>query len=168
MIFAATIAVGLLIKTAGPRAAELGVDIQLTQERNPILSFLSLAIHYGLGPAGAIALLTLTCLGLFLLRRSVVPVFACGWVVGIGWLSSELGKRLVARIRPPADAVQALIPEHGMDSFPSGHTAFAVALAWAFGRGPHTPCQDMGGDCRRHFRGGGCLLPALSGCALPQ
>ena len=132
MIFAATIAVGLLIKTAGPRAAELGVDIQLTQERNPILSFLSLAIHYGLGPAGAIALLTLTCLGLFLLRRSVVPVFACGWVVGIGWLSSELGKRLVARIRPPADAVQALIPEHGMDSFPSGHTAFAVALAWAF------------------------------------
>ncbi len=132
MIFAATVAVGLLIRSAGPKPDELGLDIQLSNDRNPVLNFLSLAIHYGLGPVGALSLLVLICLGLFLLRGSVVPVFAFGWVVGIGWLASELGKRLVARIRPPADAVQALISEHGLDSFPSGHTAFAVALAWAF------------------------------------
>jgi undecaprenyl-diphosphatase len=131
IIFAATVAIGLLIKNAGPKATELGVDIELSQERNPVLSFLSLAIHYGLGPTGAVILLAVACLGLFIIRRSVVPVFAFGWVVGIGWLSSELGKHLVARIRPPADVVQALVPEHGLDSFPSGHTAFAVALAWA-------------------------------------
>lgn len=132
MIFAATVVVGVLLKGGGPRVAELGVDIQLSQERNPVVNFLSLAIHYGLGPVGALSLLVLICLGLLLQRRSVVPVYAFGWVVGIGWLAAEVGKRLVGRIRPPADAVQALIHEHGMDSFPSGHTAFAVALAWAF------------------------------------
>ena len=132
MILAATVVGGLLIKNTGPSPAELGVDIELSQERNPVVSLLSLAIHYGLGPAGVVSLLFLICLGLLVLRRSVVPALACGWVVSIGWLSSELGKRLVTRPRPPADAVQALIPEHGMDSFPSGHTAFAVALVWAF------------------------------------
>ena len=130
-ILATTIVVGLFIRDAGPRATELEVDIQLSHERNPVLNFLSLAVHYGLGPVGAVALLILSCLGLFFLRRSVVPALAFGWVVGIGWISSELGKHLVARIRPPADAVQALIHENAMDSFPSGHTAFAVAFTWA-------------------------------------
>lgn len=132
MIFAATVAAGLLIKSAGPRAAELGVDIGLSQDRNPALTFLSLAIHYGLGPAGAVILIAIIGLSLFMIRRSMVPVAAFAWVVAIGWLSSELGKRLVGRLRPPADAVHALITERGLDSFPSGHTAFAVALAWAF------------------------------------
>lgn len=132
IIFAATVAAGLFIKNAGARTAELGVDIGLSHDRNPVLTVISLAIHYGLGPVGAIVLLLLCFLGLWMLRRSIVPALAFGSVVSIGWLSSEAGKHLVARIRPPADAVQALIPEHGMDSFPSGHTAFAVALVWAF------------------------------------
>lgn len=132
IIFSATVAAGLIIKSAGPRASELGVDIGLSQDRNPVPTFLSLAINYGLGPAGAVILIAIICLGLFMTRRSMVPVVAFAWVVAIGWLSSELGKHLVGRLRPPADAVHALISERGVDSFPSGHTAFAVALALAF------------------------------------
>lgn len=132
IVFAATVALGLLIKSGGARIAELGVDTGLSHDRNPALTTISLAVHYGLGPVGAIALLLLCCLGLLLLRRSIVPVLAFASVVSIGWLSSEVGKHLVARMRPPAEAVQALIAEHGTDSFPSGHTAFAVALVWAF------------------------------------
>ena len=131
-IFAATVLLGLLINNAGSRAAELGVDIGLSHDRTPALTTISLAIHYGLGPVGAITLLVLCCLGLLMMRRSIVPAFAFGSVVSIGWLASEVGKRLVARMRPPADTVQALVQERGLDSFPSGHTAFAVALVWAF------------------------------------
>ena len=132
IIFSATVLLGLLIKNAGPRAAELGVDISLSHDRNPALTTISLAIHYGMGPVGAIALLLLCCLGLLMMRRSIVPAFAFGSVVSVGWLASEVGKRLVARIRPPSGTVQALVQERGLDSFPSGHTAFAVALVWAF------------------------------------
>lgn len=132
IIFAATVLAGLMIKNAGSRAAELNVDVGLSHDRNPVLTVMSLAIHYGLGPVGAIVLLLVCCLGLWMSRRSIVPALMFGSVVSIGWLSSEAGKHLVARMRPPADTVQALVQERGMDSFPSGHTAFAVALVWAF------------------------------------
>ncbi|POH72502.1 phosphoesterase PA-phosphatase [Arthrobacter glacialis] len=130
--FAITAAAGLAIKGSGPKIAELGVDTAMAHDRNPALTALSLAIHYGLGPAGAVIIVLLSCLILTVARRNLASTLTFASVVSIGWLSSELGKRIVERIRPPADTVQALIPEHGMDSFPSGHTAFAVALVWAF------------------------------------
>ncbi len=131
-IFAATDAAGLLIKNSGPKTAELGVDLALARDRNPALSALALAVHFGLGPVGAVIITVLACLALILARRGYAGSLAFGAVVGIGWLASAACKRFVGRPRPPADAVQALVPQHGMDSFPSGHTAFAVALVWAF------------------------------------
>lgn len=49
----------------------------------------------------------------------------------IGWLSVEMGKVLVHRMRPPAATVHALVVETKPDSYPSGHTAFAAALVFA-------------------------------------
>ncbi|MCU6481810.1 phosphatase PAP2 family protein [Arthrobacter sp. A2-55] len=130
LVFAATVAIGLAIKASGPKPAELGVDIALAQDRNPVLSALSLAIHYGLGPLGAVIILVLACL--ILVRRSVNGALAFGSVVGVGWLASAIAKYLVARMRPPSDTVHALVHEQGLTSYPSGHTAFALALACAF------------------------------------
>ncbi len=130
-VFAAAVAVGLIVKSAGTMTPELGVDVALSQDRNPVLTGVSLAINIGLGPAGAVIILSLVCLFLLVIRRNLMLALAFGSVVSVGWLSSEVGKRLVERIRPPDGAVHALIAEHGTDSFPSGHTAFAVALVWA-------------------------------------
>ena len=130
IVFAATIAAGVAIKSSGPKPAELGVDIALAQDRNPALSALSLAIHFGLGPLGAVVILVLACL--FLIRRSLRGATAFASVVGVGWLASVVGKNVVSRIRPPSDAVHAMVSEHGLNSFPSGHTAFALSLACAF------------------------------------
>ncbi len=80
---------------------------------------------------GAVIILLVVCLLLLVIRRNLMRALAFGSVVSVGWLSSEVGKRLVERIRPPDGAMHALISEHGTDSFPSGHTAFAVALVWA-------------------------------------
>ncbi|MFQ4149546.1 phosphatase PAP2 family protein [Arthrobacter sp. LAPM80] len=132
IVWAVTVAAGMAIKDSGPKIAELEVDTALAQDRNPALTALSLAVHYGLGPAGAVIILLLSCLFLTVARRNLAGALTFATVVSIGWLASEVGKRIVGRLRPPSDAVQALIPEHGMDSFPSGHTAFAVALAVAF------------------------------------
>ncbi len=130
-VFAAAVAVGLMAKGAGATAPELGVDVALSQDRNPVLTGVSLAINVCLGPAGAVIILLVVCLFLLVIRRNLMRALAFGSVVSVGWLSSEVGKRLVERIRPPDGAVHALISEHGTDSFPSGHTAFAVALVWA-------------------------------------
>ena len=68
----------------------------------------------------------------FLVRKSFVRavmfvLFACS-----GWVASEVFKLIVARHRPnPALLFDPLAPETGSNSFPSGHTAFAVALAFA-------------------------------------
>ncbi|MET3720329.1 MULTISPECIES: phosphatase PAP2 family protein [unclassified Arthrobacter] len=130
-LFATTAAAGMAAKSFGPLAPELGLDISLSHGRNSALIAVSEAIHYGLGPAGALALVITICGYLLWSRRRPVQALAFGSVVAVGWLASTAGKILVSRSRPPAEATGALIAETGNNSFPSGHTAFAVALALA-------------------------------------
>lgn len=50
-----------------------------------------------------------------------------------GWLSSQFLKAILERPRPtPALLLDPLAPETGSNSFPSGHVALAIGLAWAF------------------------------------
>jgi undecaprenyl-diphosphatase len=97
--------------------------------RNPTLTGIFLTLHQLFSPLGNIIILALACLILMIRRRPLIAM-AFGSLVSVGWLSSELGKLAILRLRPPAGATQALIAEVGKDSFPSGHTAFATALAW--------------------------------------
>lgn len=132
VIYAAAIAAGLTAKSFGPFTPELGLDIALSHGRNAALVGLSELINYGISPPGAIILLLMVCSWLLWGKGRPVQAMAFGSVVAVGWLSSTVGKILVSRSRPPAEAVTALVPEARLDSFPSGHTAFATALALAF------------------------------------
>jgi undecaprenyl-diphosphatase len=131
LIYGAALAGGLAAKSVGPLAPELGLDVALSHGRIGALIGLSQVINYGIGPAGAVALLLGICSWLLWGRGRPVQALAFGSVVAVGWLSSTVGKILVSRSRPPADAVSALVPETHLDSFPSGHTAFAMALVLA-------------------------------------
>lgn len=130
-IFATTAAAGMVAKSFGPRSPELGLDMALSHGRNSALTGLSEAIHYGLGPVGAVTLVLVICLYLLGVRRNPVQAVAFGSVVAAGWLASSAVKALVGRSRPPGDVTASLVAETGHNSFPSGHTAFAVSLVLA-------------------------------------
>lgn len=131
VVYFGALAAGLIAKSYGLMAPELGVDVALSRGRNGALIGLSQAVNYSIGPAGAVLILLITCTFLLMIRRDPLKALAFGSVAGIGWISSEVAKLVVGRLRPPVDAVHSLAPETGSNSFPSGHTAFAVALVWA-------------------------------------
>lgn len=128
-LFALTLGLGHLAKTYGSPGPDLTMDQLLIPGRNPVLTGLFLTIDAVFSPLGNIIILALACLLLVVLKKPLTAI-AFGSLVSVGWLSSELGKIAILRLRPPADATQALIAEAGHDSFPSGHTAFAAALVW--------------------------------------
>lgn len=128
-LFTLTLALGYLGKTYGSPGPDLAMDQLLISGRNPILTALFLGLHSLFSPLGNVIILALACMLLVTVKKPLKAI-AFGSLVSIGWLSSEVGKIAILRLRPPADATQALIAEAGHDSFPSGHTAFATALAW--------------------------------------
>lgn len=128
-LFTLTLALGYLGKTYGSPGPDLAMDQLLISGRNPTLTALFLGLHSLFSPLGNILILALACLLLVALKEPL-KALAFGSLVSTGWLSSEVGKIAIFRLRPPSDATQALIAETGHDSFPSGHTAFAAALAW--------------------------------------
>jgi undecaprenyl-diphosphatase len=131
LIYGAALAGGLAAKSFGPFTPELSLDIALSRGRNAALVGLSQVINYGIGPAGAVAMVLAICAWLVWRKGRPLQALAFGSLVTVGWLGSTVGKILVSRARPPADAVSALVPETHLDSFPSGHTAFATALVLA-------------------------------------
>ncbi|WP_238703519.1 MULTISPECIES: phosphatase PAP2 family protein [unclassified Arthrobacter] len=132
VIYAAAVAGGLTAKSFGPFTPELGLDIALSHGRSAALVGISELINFGISPPGAIILSLLLCSWLWWGKGRPLQAAAFGSVVAVGWLSSTAGKILVSRSRPPGEAVTALVPETRLDSFPSGHTAFAMAMALAF------------------------------------
>jgi undecaprenyl-diphosphatase len=134
MIFAVLIvAAGLTLRSVPAlTAADLSVDAELSHDHAPALTGIALVINVVFSPVGGVLMIAALCLFLLFVRRSPVNAVATGLVAAGAWVSSELFKLLVARHRPDSAALfDPLTPEPGTDSFPSGHTALAVALAIA-------------------------------------
>ncbi|WP_082717007.1 phosphatase PAP2 family protein [Microterricola viridarii] len=112
--------------------AELTVDQELSRDHNGVLTALALAVDAALSPVGNLVILGVLFLYLVLVRRAPVNAIVVTAVAGIGWLSSEAFKLAIARPRLDSTLLaDPLVSEQGHDSFPSGHTSFAVSLAIA-------------------------------------
>lgn len=120
---------------ATPRftASEFGVDQDLSRNHVGVLTALAMTLDKAFSPVGGVAIIALVCLFLLLVRKAPVNALAFGGVAASGWLASQFFKVIVDRQRPnPALLLDPLAPETGSNSFPSGHVALAVGLAWAF------------------------------------
>lgn len=127
VLLGAGTALGLWVTAAGPqRTGELQLDQTLAAHRDLPLTAAARFIDLALSPLGALVLLFAICLAVALRRRLAAAVLFATTITG--WFSVGADKILFARPRPSADAVHALVQENGLDSFPSGHTGFAVAL----------------------------------------
>jgi membrane-associated phospholipid phosphatase len=84
-------------------------------------------------PAGIVIVVVLAVIYVVARTRSVLPVAAGAVAAGLAWLLAHVAKAIADRPRPYeviADAVLRQQPTHGM-SFPSSHTAVALAVAIA-------------------------------------
>ncbi|MFH5880065.1 phosphatase PAP2 family protein [Arthrobacter sp. NA-172] len=130
---AAVLAIGFTVQmAAGVTAGELGVDQELSRHHVAALTTLAMALNTLFAPVAGACIILAIGLYLFLVRKSFVRAVMFVLVACSGWAASEVFKLIVARYRPnPALLFDPLAPETGSNSFPSGHTAFAVALAFA-------------------------------------
>ncbi|MGO4585641.1 phosphatase PAP2 family protein [Arthrobacter sp. 2RAF6] len=133
VLAAAVLAIGFSVKSVtGLTTSEFGVDQELSRHHVGVLTTVAMALNFLFAPVAGVCIVLVIGLFVFLVRKSFVRavmfvLFGCS-----GWAASEVFKLIVARHRPnPALLFDPLAPETGSNSFPSGHTAFAVALAFA-------------------------------------
>lgn len=113
-------------------SAEFSVDQDLSRRHVGFLTAIAMVLDKLFSPVGGVCLIAGACLFLLICRKSPVNAFAFGGVAASGWVSSQFFKVVVERQRPnPALLFDPLAPETGSNSFPSGHVALAVGLAWA-------------------------------------
>jgi membrane-associated phospholipid phosphatase len=132
---------GLTVTRIGASATgELSLDLFLARHRSVALSQIALVIDVLLGVSVA-PIVLLTIAGLVGKLWHWVAGALVVVVTGVGWVAAAVGKLLVHRSRPPGGVLHALVSETGIDSYPSGHTAFAagllasaVLIAYIFGR----------------------------------
>jgi membrane-associated phospholipid phosphatase len=132
LLCVAVIGLGLVQLMPGDIALELGVDQNLSLHHSAALTAVAMGINLLFGPVAGLCLIGVIALCLWLARRDFVRAVAFGLVACSGWAASEVFKLIFARQRPnPMLLFDPLAPETGSNSFPSGHTCFAVALAFA-------------------------------------
>ncbi|MEU5053178.1 phosphatase PAP2 family protein [Streptomyces sp. NPDC021096] len=131
LLFASAIALGLVAahtKVIQPHDLDLDRTIQ-TNTRTGWLNTTMELVSYCASPVAGVVILAIWCGYLLFVRRRPITAAAVFLVVAVGWNSTQLAKAIVARPRPPREFM--LDPEIGSNSFPSGHTAFTVAVAVA-------------------------------------
>jgi membrane-associated phospholipid phosphatase len=113
-------------------AAELSVVQEFSRHHTPVLNGLALTLNVLFGPLAGTLIVLVTSLCLLFYKRSVEKALLFALTVGCGWLAGQLFKVIIGRIRPDPDSLlDPLVPEPISNSFPSGHTSLAIALAFA-------------------------------------
>ncbi|MER5782969.1 phosphatase PAP2 family protein [Streptomyces mobaraensis] len=131
LLFAAAIVLGMTAAHTSliqPHDLDLDRTIQ-TNTRTGWLNDVMEGVSYLASPVAGVIILALWSGWLLIAQRRPIQALATFLVVAVGWNSTQIAKALVARDRPPRQF--SLDPEIGSNSFPSGHTAFTVAVAVA-------------------------------------
>lgn len=131
---AIVIALGLfVVHNTGFTSDELVVDQDLSRHHDGVLNSIALTLATVFSPVGGVLIIAAVCLFLLAVRHSTLNAAMFGGVAVFGWFASQFFKFIVERHRPnPALLFNPLAPETGSNSFPSGHVALVVGLAWAF------------------------------------
>ncbi|WP_285241660.1 phosphatase PAP2 family protein [Pseudarthrobacter sp. MEB009] len=133
VLAAAVIAAGLVIRfVPGVTTAELAAVEDFSRNHSPVLTGVALVLNVLFGPVSGGLMVTATTLYLLLIKHSRPGAALFAATVASGWLTCQLFKVVIGRIRPdPALLFDPLVPEPVSNSFPSGHTSLAVALTLA-------------------------------------
>jgi membrane-associated phospholipid phosphatase len=115
------------MRVGAPATGELSLDLYLARHRSVALSEFALVVDVLLGVSVAPIVLVAVA-GLVAKVWHWVAGVIVLVVTGASWLAAAIGKLLVQRSRPPGGVLHALASETGIDSYPSGHTAFAAGL----------------------------------------
>jgi len=127
---AAVIGFGLLI-VADPSwsDAELKVVIAVNAAHNAALDVVARVVNTLFGPGGAPLVGLLLVALVLLLAKSWAAAVRAGILLTLSWGLAEVVKAIVQRPRPDATQLTHLIVADPLtNSYPSGHTAFAVAV----------------------------------------
>ncbi|MET8142473.1 phosphatase PAP2 family protein [Sphaerisporangium sp. NPDC005288] len=128
LLLAVAPALGLAARTSEWTGADLRLDETVRATRSAPLTELAHALHAAFTPPAGVTMIALLTAVLLLVRRPRTAVVTF-LLVTVGWTVNSVVKALIDRPRPPV-AFQ-LVPELGHDSFPSGHVALTMSLAFA-------------------------------------
>ncbi|MFJ3957498.1 phosphatase PAP2 family protein [Arthrobacter sp. NPDC090010] len=121
---------GLVMK-ANP--ADLPVVVALNRHHTGLWGALTSGVYKSLEPVYAVILVAVLAAVVWAVSRSFRTAVAFGAVVAVTWLPSAALKVIVERPRPELSALShPFSPWQSDASYPSGHTAFVVALTVAF------------------------------------
>lgn len=130
LLFALAITLGLVAAhTHLIQPHDLKLDRTIQTLRTGWLNHTMEGVSYLASPVAGVVILAVWSGWLLFVRRRPMRAVATFLVVAVGWNSTQLAKAIVARPRPPREFM--LDPEIGSNSFPSGHTAFTVAVVVA-------------------------------------
>ncbi|WP_431280327.1 phosphatase PAP2 family protein [Leifsonia poae] len=124
---------GLAIRaTTGVTAVDLRILNAISTIQTPALTALAFGVDRLFSPPFAALIVVVAGAVVLLVTRRIRPVIVFACVAVIPWLGSEVVKQIVRRPRPdPAALTHPLTSTPASFSFPSGHTAFAVAFCLA-------------------------------------
>ncbi|MFF8186033.1 phosphatase PAP2 family protein [Microbacterium sp. NPDC016588] len=130
-IFALVVAVGFVARmSAGWTATESTVVAGVNGVHSGFFDVVAHTVNVGLGPTGAVIVLAVALAVVATATRSFPAVVRALVQISVPWALVDLVKIIVQRPRPSSAALP--FPT-GVDpvtfSYPSGHTAFAAALA---------------------------------------
>ncbi|MFC0673746.1 phosphatase PAP2 family protein [Brachybacterium hainanense] len=122
----------LLLASPSLLRADQALVRTVNDVHSPAADALARAIDVGLGPLGSAILFALLVALSLARHRCGRDALWTAAVIGLPWLAAQLVKQVVRRDRPDlADLLHVLVTQPHSTSFPSGHTAFAAALACA-------------------------------------
>lgn len=120
-------ALGIWVSVEGARkTGELRFDQTLAAHRDSWMTGIAWFCNALFGPPLALGFLIFICL--VVAWRNTSAAVMIGGMVALCWTCNTIAKLVFARHRPPTVEAHALIRKTGLNSFPSGHTAFAASL----------------------------------------